>query len=317
MLKKIWNVAKTLGRWTRNIMFLFFIFWTIATLREIKTEISLIQDQNLQAYNVQAQVFSKTIEFVNLVAEYTQKSNDDSVNRDATLANFLNELVTRLQTVDETAINRDKNIAEYVQANEQKPAYEYMKSMIVYLIQQDLTDLEHGSIGTGTVIKVTDNETYILTNKHVCDWAEGSICYVYQDKEKYEISLVKANEVDHDMQVVKTSKVVPNKIAVKGIKDVVQQDKVYCVGNNNGNPFMYSEGTVAGFVRESGDLLVGMPSGPGNSGSGIFTQDGYLTGLLYAGQVFPINYGASLDTSHAICINSKILRLFLAEYFPE
>jgi len=112
-------------------------------------------------------------------------------------------------------------------------------------------------------------------------------------------------------------------ITEEEIKKLWFRDKAYLMlrptidrKDNNGNPFLYSEGTVSGFDRRSGDLIVGMPSGPGNSGSGIFTQDGYLTGILYAGQMFPaVPFGAAIDTAHGICVNSQVLRLFLSEYF--
>lgn len=321
MLGKIWTVIKAIGRFLRGLFVFVFFAWMALSIIEIKQEITTIQDQNLQAYNVQAEVFSKIVSTINALATYAQGIEQADRIRAATLAEFLQQIDNKIKEAeekakeaDEASLKRDTIIATAFQKYTEQPTYDYMKSMIVYLIQQDLADTTHGSIGTGTVIKVTDSETYILTNKHVCDFSEGTVCYAYQDKQKYMITLVKRNTVDHDIQIVKTSRVIPGKQPVKGLKDVAPQDKVYMVGHNRGNPFMYSEGTVSGFIRESGDLLVGMPSGPGNSGSVIFTHDGYLCGLLFAGQVMPFGPYGSLDTAHGICVNSKILRLFLDGY---
>ena len=310
------NVLKWSYRVIKYTFIISFSFYIFTSINGIKKDISILQNQNLEAYDINAEIYSQLITAINIVVAYAQEINNTSVDRDITLVNFLQDLDNKIKAADEASLNRDKIIATHIEQAEQKPAYDYIKSMTVYLIEQMVDDDTKGSIGTGTVIKVTDNETFILTNNHVCDWAENSICYVYQNKIKYQITSVKKSEVDHDMQVVKTSVLVPGKQAVKGIKDVVAQDKVYMTGNNNGNPFMYSEGTVSGFMRGTGDLLVGMPSGPGNSGSGIFTQDGYLAGLLYAGQMFDsYPFGAAIDTSHGICVRSEVLRLFLAEYF--
>jgi S1-C subfamily serine protease len=289
MKEFVWSIVKGVAKGIKNVCIILFFLWMGSSIINLQNDVSIVRKQSTDSYNIQAQVYTKVADAITAIYNYSQ-------------------------SVEQNSIGRDRAITAYIQQNNEKPEYKYMKSMIVYLVEQSLIDEHKGSIGTGTVIKVTENETYIITNKHVCDWAEGTTCFVYQDKEKYTISLVKANEVDHDIQIVKTSKVVPDKVAVKGLKDVKEQDTVYMVGNNNGNPFMYSEGTVSGFDRGTGDMLVGMPSGPGNSGSGIFTKDGYLCGLLYAGQIFNLGFFPSLDTAHGICVNSEILRLFLAEY---
>lgn len=326
MLELLWTATKAFGRFIKihfpEIILMVLSFYILGIFSDMKAEIKKIQRQNFQAYNVQAELNSKIIETLVQLIAYTQQIEKANIQRAVTLADFLKDLDAKIQASEDKikadeqlSLTRDTAIAGAFQNYAMKPTYDYMKSRIVYLVQT-YENADMMSIGTGTVIKVTDTETYILTNKHVCDFAEGSVCFVYQDKEKYVITLVKQNEVDHDIQIVKTSKVVPGKQAVIGIKDVQPQDKVFMTGHNNGNPFLYSEGTVSGFDRRSGDLIVGMPSGPGNSGSGIFTQDGYLTGILYAGQMFPaVPFGAAMDTAHGICVNSQVLRLFLSEYF--
>ena len=338
MKAKILNILKWTAIAVKNIVVVVFFLWLASNVLELKKEVATIKDQQYDNYNTQATVFTNITKSIGLVINYVKAVNDNSVARDTEIDKNSND---RDNQIDNNSLTRDKDILGVVKAisykqkdtdakvntnNQNKkpvdntidtrPAYDYMKDRIVYMVEA-IGDTGHGGIGTGVVVKVDETGTFILTNKHVCDWAAGNSCYVLgDDKEKFPITLVKTNEVDHDVQLVKTDKPIPGKVAVKGIKDVKPQERVYFVGNNNGNFFMYSEGTVAGFMRKTGDLLVGAPSGPGNSGSGIFTQDGYLCGILFAGQIFELEEfgGYTMDTSHAICINSEVLRLFLADY---
>lgn len=196
-----------------------------------------------------------------------------------------------------------------------KPSYDYLKSMTVYLVERKIDDPTKGAIGTGVIVKITEHVTYIMTNKHVCEWNEDSVCYVQvDDGSERMMKLIARADGDLDMQLAMILGTIEGKTAIKGVQESYPQDNVYMVGNNNGNPYMYSEGTVSGITRD-GDLLVGMPSGPGNSGSGVFTQDGYLTGLLYAGQVFRVGIFPSLDNSHGICVKATDIAEFLKPYF--
>ena len=293
----------------------YFVLFTITTLSSIQQELETIAQENVAIYSVQSEVYSKTLEYIKFTNQINETRADLLQGSINVLENRTNDLKNNDTRVESESIIRDTVISKYIQESSARPDYEYMRARIVYLVQ-GITGTDKGSIGTGTVIKVTDNETYVLTNKHVCDWSEGTECYILDNGEKYPITFVKSPTVDIDAQVVKTNKLVPNKEAILGIKDVKPQDKVYVVGHNNGNPFLYSEGTVSGFSRDNTSLIIGMPSGPGNSGSGIFTQDGYITGLLYAGQMFAaVPFGYSVDTAHAICVPSWQLRLFLSDYF--
>jgi len=334
MKEKILKSLKVAAVVIKNTVVVLFFLWLASNVLELKKEIAVIKDQQYDNYNTQAKVFSSIIKAISVTGEYIKavnqeslerdiKINQDSLDRDSKIVETLQVIATETKATSDKQKNDDAKSHTAEQDNKQvpfsadeRPSYDYLKDRIVYMVEK-IGDTEHGGIGTGVVVKVDESATYILTNKHVCDWAPGNSCFVLgDDKEKFPITLIKKNEVDHDVQLVKTDRPIPGKVAVKGIKDVKPQDKVYFVGNNNGNFFMYSEGTVAGFMRKSGDLLVGAPSGPGNSGSGIFTQDGYLAGILFAGQIFELEEfgGYTMDTSHAICVNSEVLRLFLDGY---
>jgi hypothetical protein len=330
MWSKIWKVLVITFKVLRSILTFGFYCWLALSIISIENSLANLRYQNLQMYNLQAEVYTSMISTISKVVDYIKQVNDESNARDVAIDNNINkndkEHNKKIKAVENKVSVNDLKIEQYIALNSKRyailiddfnkyvehPSYEYIKSMIVFIVQPSIVDENHGSIGTGTIVKVTDTETFILTNKHVCDFE--SPCYVYENKNKYQLTLIKQNEVDHDVQLVKINKVLTGKQAVKGIKDVVPQDKVYMVGHNNGNPFLYSEGTVSGFDKWNGNLIVGMPSGPGNSGSGIFTQDGYLTGLLYAGQIFEVHSFPSLDTAHGLCVSSKVLRLFLKGY---
>lgn len=211
--------------------------------------------------------------------------------------------------VTEGTVDQLRQEVQQVVDSSVRPAYDYLKSVTVRIISRESMESNMGAIGTGIVIKITEDHTYILTNKHVCDMP---ICYVSDPNTKtnYQIQIVKRSETLHDMQVVRVIGHLPGKVAVPGIKGVTYQDKVYVVGQYLSEYFFYSEGFVAGFSRERGDLVVGAPMAPGNSGSGIITQDGYLSGLLYAGRLL----NGQMIMTHAYCVNADVLQLFLAEY---
>jgi len=323
MKEKVFSILRIVFNILKNVVVVLSLVWILLSLNGINKQLSTIEKQNNNVYLADSQLFSKIILQLNILRQNEQTILEINARNHKDLSEYITFLEEQIKAIEQKAIaeaeisfTRDNMITTYIQENTEKPSYDFMKASIVYLIEAQVAS-DMGSIGTGVVIKVTENETYILTNKHVFSFDEGTISYVFQDNEKYLVTLVNRDDLDHDMQIVKTNKVLPGKIAVKGIKDVMPQDKVFMVGNNNGNPFMYSEGTVSGFMKITGNLLVGMPSGPGNSGSAIFTQDGYIAGLLYAGQVFPVNDTISLDTAHGIAINSHELRLYLADYFIE
>jgi S1-C subfamily serine protease len=119
-----------------------------------------------------------------------------------------------------------------------------------------------------------------------------------------------------DLALVKVEGKIEGKVAVRGFgKNPNPQDPVYMVGMDLGRPFFYSEGTVSGFDPSSQDeLVVGMPVGPGNSGSAVIDKDGGLVGLLYAGSIIDQEGIEEMDAAHGLCVPLKAIKLFLASY---
>lgn len=291
------------------------IFSSILYVRSIKEEVVVAQEMIAELYDAQA-------------AQYTEILKGDAVqtylilglekNLETAKAEAIknrDELAQTLLGVDQDSKKRDTAILNAVARELHRPEYAELKSHTVMIVAEEKENPEHGSLGTGVVIKETAENTFIVTNKHVCEDTDKYRCYVFDTdtKAEYNVSIVKRN-TKHDVQIVKVDGSIPGKVPVKGIRTVQQQDKIYIVGHYLGNSFFYAEGVVAGFARETGDLIVAAPTGPGNSGSGIITQDGYLTGLLYAGNVVGEFPYMTLDLTHSMCVNSEVLQLFLAGY---
>jgi hypothetical protein len=82
---------------------------------------------------------------------------------------------------------------------EKKPTVNYLESVTVLIIS---TLNNKGFIGTGVVIKITDNNTYILTNKHVCD--DNYSCSIKIGDKYYPLERVKKYPGNADVQILKT-----------------------------------------------------------------------------------------------------------------
>lgn len=206
-----------------------------------------------------------------------------------------------------------------------KPTYVELKSHSVYIVgcsDKVLSDEdkiqyllgEDGGcwVGTGSVIKITDTDTYILTNNHVAGFGEPNVTlYIQNEQSKVKAEVVK-NHPYADMAVLKIKGTLDGKTAITKIASVNIQDKVYVVGNPLRNKMTYSEGVVANFIDR--DMLLQMPLIFGNSGSGIFNANGDLVGLCYALQMYPGFLGMPMaQITHSICVDSVTIKAFLTD----
>jgi len=307
-IKKIWRwILKYSFRIVITTFLSIYLVGLSLTIDDILKIEVLIAEQNIEMAQIQATQYTIMDDVLIALKNKNEQSN-------AKIEDLANTVTTLGEALQQSDAQRNAKIEATLSRMAQKPTYDYLKSITVYLKgkAKDPT-IKKGWGGTGVIIKVTKDETYILTNNHMCEWNEDSICYVedIDTKVEYPITLVKSNHFDEDIQVVKFSGRIPGKQAVKGVADSKIQESVYMVGQNNGTPFVYGEGTVAGTYGDH-DLLLQMSSTHGNSGSGIINKDGYLVGLLYAGQIISPTLWGIADVSHAICINSKVVRLMTA-----
>ena len=115
-----------------------------------------------------------------------------------------------------------------------KPTYDYLKSVTVYIegcvgkdeitdklrMNQMIEETDEGFCwsGTGVIIKITDKETYILSNNHVIGKGEvNPIIFVENtDNKKVRAEIIKyADYVD--IAVIKLNTILKDKRAIKGI----------------------------------------------------------------------------------------------------
>jgi len=206
-------------------------------------------------------------------------------------------------------------INEINQLQEVKPSYEYLKSITVYITGKIPTREEDGVTvigqqwsGTGTIIKIDNEYTYILTNAHVVNEEENPILFVKDGlaQKEAEIVAIHDNSEIIDLAVIKVKGLLRGKRTVKGITVASPQDKLYLVGHHLGRPYIYGEGVFAGY-DEIYDIIQ-IPTLFGNSGSGICNKNGELIGVIFA--INRIGY-FDVDVAHGLAISSLNVQIFL------
>lgn len=317
-------ILKWMGRIFPYGLGIYLFLFSTASLNGIKADMMSIQEQNHELYINQSNIYKEylKIESANIIVQTSLIDGLDKAKADAVKRN--DEIMKLVYGVNKESLNRDKSIVEAVNTlvdgvtrTSQKPSYDYLKSITVFILSVNKEDPKKGWIGTGVIVRISDKATYIVTNRHVAPGDSDNIYYVIEGGSKYKLVNIKVSKDEKiDLSLNKVDEVIPGKRAVIGIADTKAQDDVYMVGQNLGRPFLYAEGTVSGFdeTDESLNLVIGLPSGPGNSGSGVINNEGKLVGLLYAGAIIAEDSLYQMDTSHGECMNSKVLRLFLAGY---
>jgi S1-C subfamily serine protease len=199
-------------------------------------------------------------------------------------------------------------------------SYDYLKSVTVYINGEGVAEQEFLGIklgkapiawaGTGIIVKIDDEYTYILTNSHMVgrlkeEPVEEPVIYVNNENRKQVAEILKVSELD-DMALIRIEGTIPSKRVINGFATAHIQDKVYMVGQSLGDPFIYSEGCMAGYYTKWNLFL--LTTMPGNSGSGVFNSDGNLVGLIFAGRgITPFQ----MDVNYGIAIDSSVVKQFL------
>ena len=220
------------------------------------------------------------------------------------LQDFYNEINTERNKLLEGKL---KQSLEEVQAKEEKPSFTYIQSMVVRILNIIDEKSGDGAIGTGTIVKITEDYTYILTNNHVAPKGSKFIL-VEKDLKRYTAEVVK-NGVARDLSLIRIVGKIKGAVAIKGLRKIKEQDKVYSVGMYLGEYNIYTEGTVAGWRGDS--RLLNMPCLYGCSGSGVFDKDGYMVAIVYAVSQYTMFGG--VDTAEAICVPYIGILTFLEE----
>ena len=217
---------------------------------------------------------------------------------------YYNEMNAERNNLLEEKLNKElKNVAP----KEEKPSFEYIQSVTVRILNIIDKETNKGSVGTGTIVKITEDFTYILTNKHVAP--KGSnLLYVIKNEKKYKAEVLK-NGLIRDLSLIRIVGKIPDTNVVKGFSKTKEQNKVYSVGMYLGAYDIYTEGTVAGWKADS--RLMNLPCLFGCSGSGVFDKDGNMVAVVFAGSVYSMFGG--FDTAKAICVPYIGIVAFLEE----
>jgi len=197
---------------------------------------------------------------------------------------------------------------------ETKPTYKELKDHNVFIIGCSEGEIDDENArcwtGTGAVIKITDTETYIVTNNHVAGKGYEDVHIYVENDDKNVDAIIVAQHETEDVAVIKVVGTLKDKTAIPGISKVSIQDNVYTVGNPLGVRDVYSEGIVAGYTSTS--LLVQMPCIFGSSGSGVYDSNGNLVGLVYALEVYPGFLGIPMARiTHTLIVDTISIRPFL------
>jgi S1-C subfamily serine protease len=312
------KVLKTIGEVVGGVIYYATIIGTAGILLmsaiSLQFSVAELRMGQMETYIAISDYFTKVSKLQEDVLQLADTIQTASINRDEILSLQITGAGKEAEKRDETLLklvsNSKVNIEAELAEMKKKPSIEYLDSITVLIIVKEKADATEGRLSTGVVIKQTDDNTYIVTNKHACD--PEKICYVKEGEDEYPVQVVKRNEAGFDVQVVKVAGKIKGKVPVKGLADIERGDKIYVMGHNLGRPFLYAEGVVAGFEKdETSDLIIASPTAPGNSGSGVIDTEGRLVGLVYAGRLINM---FQMDLTHGICINSKSLRLFLVGY---
>ncbi len=326
MIKKIllwgWNFIQKLIPYVFMVTIIYY-FYTSQKLTEIhtielKNQVSELELQQATIYSEEAEILQSMIFLIN-----NEDKKINTIVQKEIIEN--NKILKIIYDVDQNSYKREKTVSNSidsfgnnVKVALQKPSYDYLKSITVRIIAREKTNLQSGWVGTGVIVAETSNYTIILTNRHVMPNDSEHIWQVIDGSNKYRLFNIKVSQnPDVDLSLCYVKGHIDGKRAVIGFSETKTQDPVYMVGQNLGRIDFYAEGFVAGFDEKSNDeLVVGMPTGPGNSGSGIIDRKGRLVGLLYAGSIINEEFSllGEMDIAHGLCMPIKTIRLFLAEY---
>lgn len=294
-------------------------------INQLKLEIAKLNTKIIEIENIkETKVDEKyTLSRFNLVEEKLNITNTEIEQ----FGNYLDQYFIPLYNANLERSNQAMQILyEHIYRTQEelieyqkKPSYDYLRSVTVYISTIETTQKRRkkkvtGYTGTGVIIKLTEDYTYILTNNHIArESKDKKTIDIYIDEsyiEKRKAEIV-AKHPNLDLAIIKITGKLRDKQAIKGYAIARPQDKVFMVGHYLSIPYIYSEGAYAGYTSAS-SALMDMSGAPGNSGSGVFDKDGNLVAVLYA--AFFVNK-YQVDTAKVICVNGYQIQEFVAHVF--
>ena len=268
--------------------------------KRVTTEFTLAKETQDMRFELSLQIYSTILEALENIINSNQFIIDQNRARDQKI-------------IEDKKTENEKKI---------KPTYEELKSHTVYVIGCSEKDSEETNLtypvskndqcwsGTGVIVKVTDTETFILTNNHVAGRNQESV-KLYIENKTIPAEVVKYHSYV-DLAVIKITSKLKDKVAIPGVASVNIQDPIYVVGNHLGVKNVYSEGVVAGY--EGISMLIQIPLIYGNSGSGAYDKNGNLVGLVYALEIYSGFLGIpTARITHSLVVDSISIKTFLED----
>lgn len=201
-------------------------------------------------------------------------------------------------------LNQIQNIIKSIEEVSIKPSYDYLKSVTVRIHQY----ADEGTfVGTGTIVDITSEYTYILTNKHVAPIENSDRIFVVDEEKQEHKAEVLSNSDFVDLSLIRINTKLNAKIKIKGISKVKESEKIYSVGMYLANYYIYTEGTFAGYDAYT-NMIGNLPGAGGCSGSGVFNRHGKLVGVIFAGNYISM---FQVETSKLLIIDIWDVERFL------
>jgi len=208
---------------------------------------------------------------------------------------------------------------------QKKPSYNYLKSVTVFIRGVVWTTIVAGEnkhkteysywCGTGVIVKIDKNNTFILTNRHVAGNFMSKNQFflsVLDDKNNiyHHASIVKRCDYQ-DLAIIKITGHLKGKSVINGLNMPIISEKIYTVGHSLTRPFMYSEGVFSGTTIDYDVYQVSTTGG--QSGSGIFNKNGELIGIIKGVAGYRNSFIMQWDNTRGIAIKAVYINKFLKE----
>tara|TARA_Y100001978_G_C23678873_1_gene427930 strand:- start:576 stop:1658 length:1083 start_codon:yes stop_codon:yes gene_type:complete len=164
------------------------------------------------------------------------------------------------------------------------------------------------SEGSGFVIGHSNNQTYILTNKHVVDldkevyiiWPDGSRNKGIVVASPHNSNSWKRGDFINDLALVRINGITGNALPIKQKNGIIGEN-VIAIGNPSRYDFTVTRGIVSG-LREKGQLIqTDAAINKGNSGGPLINSSGCVVGVISF--IAPDNVGLNFAVS-----STRILR---------
>lgn len=276
------------------------ITYTISkNLKDTQIKLEELYQQNLQLLDSIYMVSKDATQQSKKLTEKTEALKEEGNRRFKTLLYLY-------KSANDRSRNNRKNLMKKITDMHYQPSYKYLKSVTVRIFMEHPSMKNYGWVGTGTIIKVTDDYTYILTNKHVAPINSKTDIYVGDNRGEFiKVEVVK-NSAFEDLSLIRIVGKIKDKRTINGISEAYPSDKVYSVGMYLANHYIYTEGTFAG--NQNTSILINAPSSFGCSGSGVFDRAGRLVAVIHA---TPILRFLDTDSAKAVCVSSAGVKMFL------